>query len=61
MINYPIKSLDNTCTYGISTSKDRVILQLQDNINQESVRISLNKEEVNDIITKLNTALERIN
>lgn len=63
MIHYPIKSLDNKFTYsvGVTHSKDRAILQLQDLDNEQSVRLTLNKQEAMEIINKLRIALYELN
>jgi hypothetical protein len=59
MVNYPIKSLDNKFTYGIgiyegkNKSESKIILQLSDVDNQQQVRVSMDREEFHQFMTKL--------
>ena len=58
MVNYPIKSLDNKFTYGIgindnNKSDPKIIIQLSDIDNQQQVRVSMDREELHQFMTKL--------
>ena len=59
MVNYPIKSLDSKFFYGIGileaekSLECKLILQLSDVDEQKQIRVSMDREELHQFMTKL--------